>query len=48
MQGFAPLGMAQTEAGVMEVDEAFRVDREIRYHFQERLGGGEDILLDVP
>ena len=24
----------------MEVDEAFRVDREIGYHFQERLGGG--------
>jgi hypothetical protein len=32
------------------MDEAFRVDREIRFHLQERLGGGdsEDILLDVP
>ena len=40
VQGFAPLGMAQTEAGVMEVDEAFRVEREIMYHLQERLGRG--------
>ena len=28
--------MAKTEAGVMEGDEAFRVDCEIRYHFQGR------------
>ena len=43
MQGLAPLGMAQIEACVMEVDKAFWVDREIGYHLQERLGGGEDI-----
>ena len=32
----------------MEVDEAFQVDCEIRNHLHERLGGGEDILLEVP
>ena len=36
VQGLAPLGMAKTEAGVMEVDKAIRVDREIGYHLQGR------------